>query len=55
MDSESTTIRVEPIYFKNSDVHVVNNRRLTVYKICKACEYMVNPDNKIALQMQHRK
>ena len=46
MDSESTTIRVEPVYFKNSDVPVENNRWLTVYEICKACEYVVNPDNK---------
>ena len=46
MDLEGTAIRVEPVYFKNSDVPVENNRWLTVYEICKACEYVVNPDNK---------
>ena len=45
MDSERPTIRVEPVYFKNSEVPVENNRWLTVYEICKACEYVVNPDN----------
>ena len=41
MAASGTTIRVEPVFFKNSDVLIENNQWLSVYEICKACSLVV--------------
>ena len=45
MSSEGTGIRIEPVFFKSSDVPQENNRWLTYYEICKACSVVANPEN----------
>ena len=46
MDSDSTSSRVEPVFFKSSDVPQENNRWLGTYEICKACSLVVTDDKK---------
>ena len=44
MASGSPSIRVEPVFFKNSDVPHENNQWLGTYEICKACSLVVNTE-----------
>ena len=41
MATSGTTTRVEPVFFKNSDVLTENNQWLSVNEICKACSLVV--------------
>ena len=40
---EGTSIRIEHVFFKSSDLPQENNRWL--YEICKACSLVANPEN----------
>ena len=48
MASADASIRVEPVFFKNSDVLIEDNRWLTVYEICNACSLVVHTEKEKA-------
>ena len=50
MESAGTSVRVEPVFFKNSDVPQANNKWLGIYEMCMACSSVVKKDHVAAAQ-----
>ena len=49
MASGSPSIRVGPVFFKNSDIPQENNQWLSTYEICRACSIVVNTEKNKAM------